>query len=217
MTADLLREGARKLQVALSEDALGRLHAFAALVRATNAAINLVSRQDIERLETRHVLDSLAAVAVLDELVASSSAGRHLLDVGSGGGFPGIVIAVARPDLAVVLVDRSARKVRFLERVRDQLGLANIETRCHDVQKAPLPERFDLITSRAVAPVSVMWEWLAGNLVDQGVFVHMSFASTVQIPQLPALPGARVDSRELRVPGLDQPHRLTLVRHGEAA
>lgn len=211
LPADSLNVGARALGLELPAAVHERLVVFADLVRMANRAFNLVSRQDIGRLETRHILDSLALGMWMSRDLGVGSHHR-LLDIGSGGGFPGMILAILWPDTHVTLLDRSAKKTRFLERSANTLGLANIEVKCHDVEAEPLSERFDFITSRAVAPVSMMWPWVCRNLSPDGVFVHMSYVvDATHSEKLPI--GSRHESVVLEVPGLDSRHVITVIRN----
>ena len=141
-----------------------RLEAYEAMVRRWNTRWNLVSRHDIDRLRTRHVEDSL-------ELLPWWR-GR-LADVGSGAGFPGVPLAIARPGSAVVLIERSERKARFLEQVVIELGLGNVGVIAQDVGemlrsgRSPA-ERFDTVTARAVAPPAEAWKLVRDLLLADG-------------------------------------------------
>ena len=214
MAHDVIANGARTLGLSLTPATVATLHAFADLVRATNTAFNLVSRQDIDRLETRHILDCLAVVAFLKaaQWPDPVEERRRILDVGSGAGLPGVVIAIACPELEVTLVDRSARKHRFLQRVVATLKLANVVTKCHDVAEQGIEGEFEIITSRAVAPVAQMWEWLVSHLVDRGMFIHMSFTAAGQSYDTPALEAGATSTVALEIPGLAERHWLTVVR-----
>jgi len=209
--AEVLRVGIAKLGLHPAAEAIERLETFAALVRSANRAFNLVSRQDIPRLEARHILDSLTLGAWLlgqNRL----GPGSTLLDVGSGGGFPGLVIAILCPGVATQLLDRSARKVRHLSRCVQSLGLANVETKCHDVEREAVSDRFDLITSRAVAPAQAMWPRLRGNLQPNGWFVHMSFTAG-DTAQPPEVPGGKSRMEVLQIPELDARHIVAVIEN----
>jgi len=123
-----------------------RLGEFAAMLRASPH--NLLSPKALTELESRHFPESLLFAQALP--VAGA-----LLDVGSGGGLPGIVIAIARPELAVHLMESTGKKARFLEEVgaRLELDLVVHQGRAEDLAKGPLRGTFDIVTARAVAPL----------------------------------------------------------------
>ena len=122
------------------------------LLRKWNAACSLVSEGDLQYLNERHVADSL-------DLLPLMNWSRSHLDIGSGGGFPGVPLAIARPKMRVVLNDRSRKKCRFLRHMKMELDLANVEILELDIKpESELRERFDTVTMRAVGPVSRVWE-----------------------------------------------------------
>ena len=122
-----------------------------------NEKINLISRKDIAFLEEHHLLHSLAITKVL-----RFAPGTTLLDVGTGGGFPGIPLAILFPDCQFTLIDSIGKKIRVAEDIARQLGLKNvtcIQTRAEDVK-----EQFDFVVSRAVMPLPDL-----GKLVRKNV------------------------------------------------
>ncbi len=143
---------------ALGAQAAERLAAFEALVRRWNRRVNLVSRHDIHRLRERHTGDSLALLPLCR--------GR-LADVGSGAGFPGVPLAIARPGMAVVLIERSLRKSRFLRHAAMELDLGNVEVVLADAADYAPDALFDTVTVRAVAPPTRAWT-LVRHLLAQG-------------------------------------------------
>ena len=108
-----------------------------------NAKINVISRKDIDNLYERHVLHSLAIMKVV-----SLSPGTRVLDIGTGGGFPGIPLAIAFPQTKFVLVDSTAKKITVVNAVAEALGLENVQGRHERAEKVQGP--FDFIVSRAV-------------------------------------------------------------------
>lgn len=126
-----------------------KLHRFAAAVRGSPH--NLVSRSACEELEARHLPECIA----LGRLLPTIARTQRLLDVGSGGGFPGIVISIVRPDLQVTLLESRGKKTEFLRSVAADLDLEIevIRGRAEEVARTDRAGSFDLVTARAVAPL----------------------------------------------------------------
>jgi 16S rRNA (guanine527-N7)-methyltransferase len=129
----------------VSRETLERLKKYAALLADWNSRHNLVSRASMDHLWRRHFWDSAQVVA----LIPTTS--KTLVDLGSGAGFPGLVLAELRPELKVTLLESTAKKCRFLRTVADELGLKP-EIRQVRLEDVP-PQRFDVITARACAPL----------------------------------------------------------------
>lgn len=125
-----------------------------------NAKINVVSRKDFDQLYLRHVLHSLAIARV-----CTFDAGARVLDVGCGGGFPSVPLAILFPEAHFTAADSIRKKITVVEGVAEGLGLANLTPRC--VRVETLAERFDYVVSRAVTamPEFVGWVW---NRIERG-------------------------------------------------
>lgn len=158
----------------MDEEAQRRLQRFSDLLKRWNRAFNLVSRKDVHRLESRHVDDSLRLLASLD------SEGP-LLDIGSGGGLPGLVLAIAQPQRSVVLLDRSDRKCRFLIQAATELELTNVKVVCADIESFQAPHVFTYVVSRAVAPADTVWQWAEPLLAKAGKMLHMTGGETITV------------------------------------
>lgn len=153
---------------------------FAELIRHWNRFANLVSRRDERRIEERHLRDSLSLVAVLLEVAAGSETPAdpvRIADVGSGAGLPGIPLAVVLPGAHVTLIERSAKKSRFLQQAIMQLGLPNADVVCDDV--ADVVGKFDVVVARAVMAPERLWPLVQKNLDAGG---HMVVLDRVQHP-----------------------------------
>ena len=137
----------------LTERQVEQFRAMDALYREWNARINVISRKDMDQLYTHHVLHSLA-IAKLFRFPAGSS----VLDVGTGGGFPGIPLAVLFPDCHFVLCDSIGKKIKVAQAVAEGLELTNV--RCIQARAESLPGRFDFIVSRAVTDLSTFYPWV---------------------------------------------------------
>ncbi len=125
-----------------------------------NARINVVSRKDFEQLYLRHVLHSLAIARV-----CTFDAGARILDVGCGGGFPSIPLAILFPEARFTAADSIRKKITVVEQVAQGAGLTNVEPRC--VRVETLGERFDYVVSRAVTDMSTFTGWV-WDKIDRG-------------------------------------------------
>lgn len=130
--------------------------ALEALYQDWNSKINVVSRKDIDELYLRHVLHSLGIARVYE-----FQPGQAVLDVGTGGGFPGIPLAILFPDTHFTLVDAIGKKIRVVEEVKAGLGLQNVTA--HQIRVENLNEAFDFIVSRAVAAMPTFVHWTRGR------------------------------------------------------
>ena len=143
----------------VSRETLDRLEDYADLVRKWSPKINLISRADLPHLWGRHIQDSL-------QLLRFSGSGGRWVDLGSGGGFPGIVIAIARPDLDMHLIESDTRKATFLRTCVRELGLkAQIHAnRIEDVASLGA----DIISARALAPLDRLLNMVSHHLAHNG-------------------------------------------------
>ncbi len=132
----------------LTPEQLRQYEALPALYADWNAKINVVSRKDIDQLQLHHVQHSLAIAHFVDDRLGGWPAGTKVVDVGCGGGFPGIPLAIAYPDVHFLLVDRIGKKVKVAQAVADAIGLKNVETRHAGIEE--VHETFDYAVSRAV-------------------------------------------------------------------
>jgi len=142
---------------ALTAEQLAQLGRLTALIRAQNERVNLISRKDVEHIEEHHLLHCLSATRVL-----RLAAGARVIDVGTGGGFPGLPLAILYPHAKFTLVDSVAKKGRAVFEVAEALGLENVHVVTERVEK--LRERFDYVLGRAVASLPEFVGWTAGLL-----------------------------------------------------
>jgi 16S rRNA (guanine527-N7)-methyltransferase len=148
---DALRQNGLAIGLALSERVLERLVRYLALLRKWNAAYNLTAVRDATRMRLQHIADCLAVVNPLRRHAAGRA--LRILDVGSGGGLPGVVLAVVEPRWDVSCVDSVGKKAAFIRQVAGELALPNLHALHARVEVLPGPP-FDLITSRAFASLA---------------------------------------------------------------
>ena len=211
MSADLqtgLGQGAAALGLTLDGVQQGRLLAYLDLLSKWNRVYNLTAVRDPAQMLTHHLLDSLAVIGPLRRHTQGAAA--NLLDVGSGGGLPGVVIAICCPEIAVTCVDAVAKKAAFVQQAAGALSLDNLAGRHARVET--LHEPFDIIASRAFASLADFISWSRGALAEQGVWLAMKGKRPDdEIAALPA--GAEVFHVEpLQVPGLDAERCLVWLR-----
>jgi 16S rRNA (guanine527-N7)-methyltransferase len=136
-----------------TEKQAGQFKALEELYKEWNAKINVISRKDIDSLYEKHVLHSLSIAAVFD-----FPAGMEIIDIGTGGGFPGVPLAIFFPEVKFHLVDSIGKKLKVIEAVAEIIGLNNITTQ-HTRAEEIKNRKFDFAVSRAVAPLKDLWRW----------------------------------------------------------
>lgn len=136
--------------------------ALGALYEHWNAQINLISRKDIDQLYPKHILHSLSIAAVAD-----FRAKTRVLDIGTGGGFPGVPLAIFYPDVEFVLCDSINKKLNVVRAIKDELKLDNVEVVWQRAEEIKQKNSFDFTVSRAVAPLAKLWRW-SSPLIRKG-------------------------------------------------
>ena len=214
-----LRSGAQALALDLSEAQIAQLLDFIALLQKWNKVYNLTSVRDPAEMVTHHLLDSLAAVAPLRRHLATlvqgdispcQSASLRLLDVGSGGGLPGVVFAICCPQLDVSCVDTVAKKAAFIQQAAVALKLRNLHGIHARVESLAGP--FDVVSCRAFAALADFTAWSRAALGFNAVWLAMKGKHPAdEIASLPA--EVQVFHVEpLTVPGLDAERCIVWLR-----
>ena len=199
----LLDQGLAELGLELDSNARRKLLEFVAQLERWNRVYNLTSIRGAEKIVSVHLLDSLSIVPHVSA--------RRALDVGSGGGLPGIPLAIAQPETEVTLLDSSQKKTAFLRQVVGELALAKARVVCARVESWQTEDRFDLIVSRAFSELGEFAAKSRHLLADGGVLAAMKGMRPVQ--EISALPqDIRVrDVKSLEVPGLGAERHLVLM------
>jgi 16S rRNA (guanine527-N7)-methyltransferase len=217
-----LRQGLGDLALALSDAQITSLLDYLDLIGKWTKVYNLTAVRDPNEMLTHHLLDSLAVIAPLRQQLAVMGAGQgdgsnakpgvRLLDVGSGAGLPGIVIAICCPEITVHCVDTVAKKAAFIQQVAVSLKLPNL--RGVHARVESLKEPYDVVSSRAFASLLDFTNWSGAALAEQGVWMAMKGKHPEQ--ELAALPAAVTvfHVEQLQVPGLGAERCIVWMRKG---
>ena len=169
---NLLNEYIISQGLSLSDDQLGKFSSFYEMLIEKNKVMNLTSITEPEEVVTKHFIDSLSVVSVLKDI---SSKEYSIIDVGTGGGFPGIPLKIAFPQLRITLFDSLQKRILFLQDVISELGLKSIDAihgRAEDYGRDPsYRESYDLCVSRAVANLSTLSEYCLPFVKIGGTFI----------------------------------------------
>lgn len=159
MTTESIREKLKNNEIPFPEDLPEKLSVYLGLLQEWNARIDLTAVLSDEEMVDRHFMDSLSVLRT-----GLIPRGASLIDVGTGAGFPGMILAIARPDLSVTLLDAQQKRLNFLSEVREKTAAANtkiLHGRAEDCAKnREYREKFDIAAARAVAPLNVLAEYL---------------------------------------------------------
>ena len=203
-----LRTGVQALGLSLSDEQIQRLLGYMALIQKWNKVYNLTALRDPADMLTHHLLDSLTAIAPLRRHTQGQPI--RVLDVGSGGGLPGVVLAICMPELSVSCVDTVAKKAAFVQQVAVSLKLPNLRGLHARVES--LTDPYPVICSRAFASLPDFVTWSRSALAEGGVWMAMKGKHPQgEIEALPA--DVKVFHVEpLTVPGLDVERCMVWLR-----
>ena len=207
-----LAAAAQTLALGLNDQQLDQLIAYLQLLSKWNKVYNLTAVRDPEAMLTQHLVDSLSLIPPLRRHAAGQP--LRLMDVGSGGGLPGVVIAICDSSIDVTCVDTVGKKAFFIAQVAAEIGLSNLHaehSRVEQLKTAP----FDVITSRAFASLADFTEWTRMHLKPGAVWAAMKGQQpTEELAELreraPDLSVFHVE--QLTVPGLDAQRCLLWIR-----
>ena len=209
-----LTQGLSALGLPLAPETEQRLLDYLDLIARWNKVYNLTAVRDPQDMLRQHLLDCLAAVPLLDAAEAARGDGQapwRILDVGSGAGLPGVVLAIVRPQWQVTCVDTVAKKASFIRQVGVELGLPNLQAVHQRVEEMDTPP-FDLITSRAFASLADFIALTRERLAPQGQWAamkaHLTEEERTAVPSDVQITGVS----SLAVPGLDAQRCLVWMR-----
>ena len=161
MSFDQFSEVIKQLFPDISEAALEKFRAMEALYADWNSKINVISRKDMDGFYSHHVLHSLAIAGFIAEKEPKTLEGLRVLDLGTGGGFPGIPMAILFPNTHFTLCDSVGKKIKVATEVAKALNLNNVET--INARAEALPEKYDMVITRAVADMTSLYRWTKGT------------------------------------------------------
>lgn len=216
VSVDALRAGVAQLGLAPSDAQLDRLQRFAALLLRWNRVHNLTALDEPRQVLSHHLLDSLSIVATLRDVAATLAAtGRapRVLDVGAGGGLPGIPLSIALPEWHFTLLDKVAKKTAFLTQAVLELQLANVEVATARVEEWRAPP-FDIVVARAYSSLGDLVRGTRTLLADDGRWCAMK--GTLPSDELAELAGLSPPVHiehtiRLQVPRLDAERHLLVL------
>lgn len=202
-----LSDGLAAMNLSLSESQQQQLLAFLALLNKWNKAYNLTAVRDERVMVSRQLLDSLSILPWVTT--------DHLLDVGAGGGLPGIPLAIVFPEKRFTLLDSNGKKTRFLNQCVLELGLSNVEVIHGRAEECKPDQPFTQISSRAFTALENLVTWCGPLLASEGEFLAMKGQyPDDEVAALPA--GWQVESsHSLKVPGADGERHLLIVTRAE--
>jgi 16S rRNA (guanine527-N7)-methyltransferase len=203
-----LRSGLAQLQLELNDSQIGQCLDFLNLIQKWNKVYNLTAVREPADMLTHHLLDSLTVIAPLRR--HTDSRAIKLLDVGSGAGLPGVVIAICCPEVTVTCVDTVSKKAAFVQQAAVTLKLPNLRGLHARVES--LRDPYDVVSSRAFASLADFVTWSGSALAGQGVWLAMKGKQPVE--EISALPES-VDVfhvEQLCVPGLDVQRCIVWMR-----
>lgn len=210
-----LSEGCAVLRLALPDAAIDALMRYLAELQKWNRAYNLTAIRAPEEMVTRHLLDALSVLPAMQALALPK--GLRLLDVGAGAGIPGLMLAVARPDWAITVLDSNGKKTRFMRHAVRTLGLTNVTVVQARAEAFEAEARFDVVMSRAYTALGGFFASTAQLLAANGCWLAMK--GKLDADELAhGIQGVAImQVLALYVPGLDETRQLVVARHGAAA
>ncbi|MDP4180181.1 MAG: 16S rRNA (guanine(527)-N(7))-methyltransferase RsmG [Bacillota bacterium] len=176
---DLLNEGLNEFSVSLEKDQINEFIKYKDILKEWNEKINITAIEDDKEIIVKHFIDSLSIIPYME------NKNLRLIDIGTGGGFPGIPLKIAYKNLDITLLDSLDKRIKFLSTVINELGLKNIRA-CHSRAEdfglaADNREKYDIATARAVANLPVLLEYCLPFVKVGGIFIAMKGSSIEEI------------------------------------
>ena len=166
----------KELKIELSDEKIELLKKYEKSFLDKNSKVNLISKNDEKLLFEKHIFDSLAFDKAFKKVGSKPS---NILDIGTGGGFPSVLLSILYPDSKIFALDSIRKKITAIEGIKQDLNLKNLEPICERAEKLPslaknsdaIPKSFDIVTSRAVASMDLILQYAFLNLKKDGYFI----------------------------------------------
>lgn len=211
---ELLIEGAKEFNISLNEEEIDNFFKYKSLLKEWNAKINLTAIEDDRDIIIKHFIDSLSILPFIKD------DNLRLIDVGTGAGFPGIPVKIARESIEVILLDSLEKRVKFLNEVIKENALTGIKAlhaRAEEMGVSPeYREKYDICTARAVSNLPVLIEYCLPFVKVGGCFIAMKGSSTEEIGNskraLDIIGGKIEEVREFNLPFTDSKRNIIVIR-----
>ncbi len=213
---DILVRGISELQMDIDSDKLEKFKTYKSLLKEWNEKINITAIKDDEEIDIKHFLDSLTVFKT-----GKITEGKRIIDIGTGGGFPGVPIKIIEDSVEVVLLDSLNKRLKFLDEVIKELGLQDIRTmheRAEDLgNKNEYREKFDIAVSRAVASLNILAEYCLPFVKPNGYFIAMKGSdSNEEIRDaekaIKVLGGELENKIDIKIPHSNIVHSLLIIK-----
>lgn len=201
--AAILAQGIANMGLAVSDEAQQKLLAYLALLQKWNKVYNLTAVRDPLEMVTLHLLDSLSVLPYVNS--------KNILDVGSGGGLPGIVLAICKPELQVTTIDTVQKKVIFMRQVKGELGLDNLTPVHARVENFKPGQPFEIVISRAFSEIALFVQLTKHLIAENGQWLAMK--GIMPADELEGLPLKPAQVIALKVAGLDAERHLLIFNN----
>ena len=212
---DIIRDGLSAWDLPAPDDALARLEAFCSLVLETNKVMNLTAVTEPDAFAVRHVLDSLSILTCAD------LHGKKVIDIGTGPGFPGMPLKLYDPSLDITFVDSTQKRIDFIVKSADALGLSvtAFAARAEELISKGMRASFEIVLSRAVAPLNILSELCLPDLRTGGQFLPLksdneAFAAELKQARraIDVLGGTLQGTRSYTLPGVEGKKCVVLIQ-----
>jgi 16S rRNA (guanine527-N7)-methyltransferase len=216
---NILLNGAQKMGIHLHEEQINKFSQYLELLLQWNQKINLTSLKTPQEIIVKHFLDSISCIKAINKYI--SIEGMHMIDVGTGAGFPGIPIKIACPSISLSLLEARKKKTIFLEKVVQEINFQKVEIlngRAEAYGKYPdYRQKYDIALSRAVAPLSTLSEYCLPLVRVEGLFVAQkgrSYREEIDkdLKAVQLLGGELIGVENIRIPFINQERHLLIIK-----